>query len=389
MKEIFPKEIIEHTTQYFIPKNTIRSKFIYGLILLLLVGSLASLPFINISIFSSARGFIKPSKDRMAITSINSGKVIYNSIENNKIIKIGDTLLILQTSVLDEQIILNERKIEVLKNEVLDLEKIVLGKRTDLNRLITPKYKKEIIRYYAVLSEHYTKIKKIKIDFQRNTKLLSKGVIAKVEFDNSKLEFDLANNALHQFQKNSINSWQATLTESNNLLFDLQNNIKQVLNNKKSYVITAPVNGTLINSTSLNDGSFVNAGVQLGEITPDTELIAECYISPKDIGLIDKSKVVSFQIDAFNYNQWGLATGNIIRIADDVEFMDNQPFYKIQCKINQKHLKLKNGYKREIGKGMTLNARFEITERTLYELLYDKMDDWLNPGNGDKLAVNK
>ena len=125
----------------------------------------------------------------------------------------------------------------------------------------------------------------------------------------------------------------------------------------------------------------------MGEITPDTELIAECYISPKDIGLIDKSKVVSFQIDAFNYNQWGLATGNIIRIADDVEFMDNQPFYKIQCKINQKHLKLKNGYKREIGKGMTLNARFEITERTLYELLYDKMDDWLNPGNGDVVTL--
>jgi HlyD family secretion protein len=50
-------------------------------------------------------------------------------------------------------------------------------------------------------------------------------------------------------------------------------------------------------------------------------------------------------------------------------------------------LKLKNGYKREIGKGMTLNARFEITERTLYELLYDKMDDWLNPGNGDVVTL--
>ena len=28
---------------------------------------------------------------------------------------------------------------------------------------------------------------------------------------------------------------------------------------------------------------------------------------------------------------------------------------------------------------MSFTARFMITERTLYELLYDKLDDWLNP----------
>lgn len=30
---------------------------------------------------------------------------------------------------------------------------------------------------------------------------------------------------------------------------------------------------------------------------------------------------------------------------------------------------------------MTFNARFELTERTLYQLLYDKVDDWMNPTN--------
>jgi len=28
---------------------------------------------------------------------------------------------------------------------------------------------------------------------------------------------------------------------------------------------------------------------------------------------------------------------------------------------------------------MTLQARFLVTERTLFQLLYDKADDWLNP----------
>jgi len=30
---------------------------------------------------------------------------------------------------------------------------------------------------------------------------------------------------------------------------------------------------------------------------------------------------------------------------------------------------------------MTFNARFKLTERTLFELLYDKIDNWLNPSN--------
>ena len=32
-----------------------------------------------------------------------------------------------------------------------------------------------------------------------------------------------------------------------------------------------------------------------------------------------------------------------------------------------------------IKKGMTLQARFYVTRRTLFQLLYDKADDWLNP----------
>jgi len=388
MKELFPKEIIEHSTEYFIPKNTVKSTIIYGLVLLVMVYGIAVLPFLSIPIFTSGRGLLKPNKDRMSITSINPGRVTYNAIENNTKVEMGDTLVVLQTNVLDDQLNLNHKKIEIITKEIADLKNIVSNKRSAVATLLTPKFKREMIQYNARLTQHYTKLKNLKIALERNTKLLAKGVIAKVEYEDSKLAYDLENNALHQFQKSTRNSWQATITELENQLIEYENNVEQVMNNKKSYVITAPIKGTLINSSSMNNGSFINAGKLLGEITPDTELIAECYISPKDIGLIDKDKDVTFQIDAFNYNQWGLASGKIIRVGEDVEFIENQPFYKIQCKLNEGQLKLKNGYSRPLGKGMTLNARFEITERTLYDLLYDKMDDWLNPGNGNELVTS-
>jgi len=136
MKELFPKEIIEHTTEYFIPKNTVKSTVIYGLILLVLVSGIAVLPFLNISIFTSGRGLLKPSKDRMAITSINPGRVVHNGIENNRKVEMGDTLVILQTNVLDDQLNLNHKKIAIITKEIADLRKIVSNRRIAVSRLV-------------------------------------------------------------------------------------------------------------------------------------------------------------------------------------------------------------------------------------------------------------
>ena len=76
-----------------------------------------------------------------------------------------------------------------------------------------------------------------------------------------------------------------------------------------------------------------------------------------------------------------MATGKIVDIGKDIELINETPIFKIRCKVDQKYLTLKNNFKGNIKKGMTFNARFKLTERTLFQLLYDKVDDWLNPSN--------
>lgn len=389
MKQIFPKEIIQHSTEYFIAKNTVRSSLIYSIILVSIITVIFALPFIETPIFTTARGYIKPEKERISLTSITSGKVIFTNLRPNLKVFKGDTLLVIKAGLLDDELDLNQKKLSLLEDEIKDLENILEDSNRSIDDLSTPKYQQQILDYNARKVEHLTKLKKLKVDYDRNEKLFSKGVIAKIDFENSQLEYNLSLNALSQFRQKMRNNWQMELTESKKMLLDLTGKEEQLLSNKKDYIITAPMNGTILKSVGLDVGSFINPGVQLAEITPDTELIVECYLSPKDIGLIDKSKPVNFQIDAFNYNQWGLASGTISEVAEDIEFMEGQPFYKVRCQLNESYLQLKNGYKRNIGKGMTLNARFEITERTLYQLLYDKFDDWLNPGNGEQIALNQ
>ncbi len=200
------------------------------------------------------------------------------------------------------------------------------------------------------------------------------------------MDYDLALNAYNQFKKQQLNTWQATLTELESNLTISQNKNAQFIESKKEFVITAPINGSLMNLSGVERGSIITSGASLAEISPDTDLMAECYISPLDIGLIDKSKPVNFQIDAFNYNQWGLASGNILEISQDVIMIENQPVFKLRCKINEEFLQLKNGAKGTIGKGMTFNARFELAERSLYQLLYDKLDDWMNPAQNNQIT---
>ena len=61
-----------------------------------------------------------------------------------------------------------------------------------------------------------------------------------------------------------------------------------------------------------------------------------------------------YQVNAYNYNQWGLATGKIADISNEIFFIENQPFFKVWCNLNETHLSLKNGYKGKLKKGLTM-----------------------------------
>lgn len=377
--QIFPKEIIDNTVQAYIPKNSVKSKAIYGLILFSIFLALCSLPFIKVKVYTSAQGIVKPSKERIKITSLNSGKVIFSNIESNKYVEKGDVLLILESNILNEQIAVINYESKRYLEQIKDLKYLLNAKRIYSDSIKSLNYQKVYLQYSEGLNEHSTRIKKLKKDYDRNYRLFSKGVIAKAEFENIKLDYDLALNTFNQFKKRQQNTWQSSLTELENNLEVSQNKNIQYSKSKKEYIITAPMNGSLVNLYGVEKGSIITSGVSLVEISPDTDLLAECYVSPVDIDLINKSKPVDFQIDAFNYNQWGLASGEILEISKDVELINNRPVFKLRCKLNEGFLQLKNGAKDIIGKGMTFNARFELTERTLYQLLYDKVDDWMNP----------
>ena len=380
-KQIFPKEIIENTVEVHQFKHTNKSKIIYSFILLALIIAFISLPFINVTIYNNSQGLIRPDKERIVLQSGNSGKVIFHQLKNNLQVKKGDTLLLINNASITQKINTTISLLNETKNFIEDL-KLLSSQKDIANKLNTLKYKQDYIFYQQKLNELNTRFLKLKEDYNRNQKLLKRGVIASVELNNSKLEYDLSLNAIYQYKKQQLSSWQAELVTQQNQLKEFKNNQVQLEETNNLSIIKAPVSGTLLNVKGIEKGSFIQNGIQLAEISPKSDLIVECYIDPIDIGLLKKENKVNFQVSAFNYNQWGLANGKIEEIGNDVQLIHNKPMFIVLCSLDHNYLQLNNGFKGQLKKGMFVNARFEIIERSLFDLLYDKMDDWLNPTLG-------
>lgn len=386
MKQIFPKEILDNTVEVFYYKHSTTSKWIYLVILLALIGVFISLPFISINVYTSARGIIKPNKERIVLNSLHQGKVIFNNVYNNRNVKKGDTLLIIENNQIEEQLKLKSLEIKEVENFISDIKHLLSNNKRKYQNLISDKYRYENLTYRKQVDELSNRYKKAKNDFERTEILYNKSVLAKEEFENSEFEYQFAKDNLVKFKQEKGNDWQGQSSNYKNELVKLESNKSQLLLEKNLYTLIAPVSGTLKNAIGIEIGSVITLTSKIAEISQNTDLIVECYIEPKDIGLLREELLVNYQLDAYNYNQWGLGMGKIDQIHNDVDIMNNKPVFKIQCSVDQNYLTLKNGFKGALKKGMTLTARFKIAERSLYDLLYDKMDDWLNP-NSPSLAL--
>ena len=160
----------------------------------------------------------------------------------------------------------------------------------------------------------------------------------------------------------------------------LQADLERCLDELNNRVVLAPVAGEIIQSVDIQEGTFLVTNQKIAEISPRGRLVATCYLKPNDIGLIHIGQKVRLQVDALNYNEWGFLNAEIVDISDDMIVEDGSTaYFRIRCIPEQTFLSLRNGTEAELKKGMSFNARIFVTRRSLFNLLFDKTDKWLNP----------
>ena len=120
-------------------------------------------------------------------------------------------------------------------------------------------------------------------------------------------------------------------------------------------------------------------GQQLAFISTQDSLLAEVYIPAHQIGYVQKNMRVRLLMDAYNSHEWGTINGKVKEISSEIKIVRNTPVLLAQVSLDRKALQLRNGFTGKLKKGMTLSAHFTLQKRTLFALLYDKAEDWLDP----------
>lgn len=382
--ELIPFSISEYCLETYLIRITTRSRIIYWIIIVMVLLAIVILPFIYVDVSVQARGYFQSDIEKQVVYIPLQGKIIYTSIHNGGSVNKGDTLLIIDTeSIMARHASLLQR---IAENEssMSDLEKLTniysLEDQPIKHGLITQRYKAELANFMNQQSIQFQKYEKKKSEHTRNEVLYHQDIIPKIEFENSLFMLNSEKDNLTQILISQKSLWQNDLTIRENESIRLLADLKQCLEELTNRIVIAPISGEIIQSADIQTGSIVTQGQKIAEISPKGELVATCFVKPADVGLIHEKQKVKIQVDAFNFNEWGMLQGNIIDISDDMILENGSAaYFRVKCKPEKKFLSLKNGYKAEIKKGMSLNTRILVTRRSLYHLLFDKADKWFNP----------
>ncbi|MCX2432655.1 HlyD family secretion protein [Pedobacter sp. GR22-10] len=377
---------LQNNVLVFLHQTKVSTQIIYSVTLLAVVMALSALPFIYTTVSVKGSGSLQSNIEKNELLAPVSGKITMINLTDNKKIKKGDLLLNIDPTLQEKQgMILSSRT-----NELSDLlnDATLLLKKVDLSgaglpALHTGLYTASWQQFMEQTQNALNAKNQAYQIYARYEILFAKKVVTQAEYEQYKFNYDQALSDFNLVARKYKTQWQTEANQYRKELKDLDNQMVQLTEQEKLYQLTAHIDGTVQGLSGLQTGSFVSAGQKIGEISPDSALLAINYIKPSDIGLIKKGQEARFQIDAFNYNQWGLLKGVVTDISDDIVMINQNPYFKVKCKLNQDYLQLKNGYKGQVKKGMSFSARFTIAKRSLYQLLYDQVDDWLNP-NGAK-----
>ncbi|TPG44494.1 HlyD family efflux transporter periplasmic adaptor subunit [Flavobacterium pectinovorum] len=365
-----------NTLENLIAKNKTKNMSIYLVIVLALITFLALLPVIKVDISSQSRGTIRSTTDNVPVTTIVNGRVTWLSLKNNKIVQKGDTLI----KISKENLETDKKTQDTLSSSVVallnDVSNLLQNKTTNLSTAVS---REDLSKFQSGKNELQSKVSQAQINYDRNKILHDKDIIAKADFEKLEYELRLNKQALQSFISQQKAIWENQKRDLEERLKNLNGAVAKIKVESNNYIVLAPISGTIESFSGIQVGSYINASQSIATISAADRLIVESTVSPNDIGLIKKNQKVKFQLDAFNYNQWGLLEGKVIDIDRNITIQGDQAFFKVRCALDSTTLQLKSGYEANVSKGMTLTTRYIITRRSLFDLLFDKIDDWLNP----------
>jgi len=372
---------IEDTVEYFFTDQPRAGRLIYLVILAITLGALAALPFVKVGVTVQSAGVIRPEVERQSARATVTGSIDRVQLRPNQQVRRGDTLVVIRDPATEERLRQTRTEEAEGAGDVADLSRLVLvvGDSSQRPELRTARYRQEYAAYQSERARLSVNVQRARQEVTRASALFARGFAPPQELEDRKLDLARAVAEQQAMVDRALSEWQGALASARLALHRTNSALQQSEYDLARTTLLAPIDGTVTELRSLSPGSFVQAGEELALISPSAQFVGEVYVAPRDIGLIRRGGSVRMLVDAFNYTEWGVIMGTVTDISGDIRAGDGAPVFLVRCALDRSHLALRNGVRGELRKGMSFRARFAVAERSLFQLLYDDVDAWVNP----------
>lgn len=377
--QILPSEWINDSLENYLSRRKAKSNIIYVVAIVFIMACIVLLPFVYVDISVEGTGYVRPKTERGTIVAPVTEIVDHVYVKEGDAVVKGQPILKFRTNNTDTKINYQKAQQSDFQNQCHDLEYLAEGSCP--SKFKSSNREQEYYSMVAQCAQMKTDIRHLKTEWLRNKMLYDDKLISEEEYEKYYYQYLDKQNELKTLVENKRASWETDLNNLRQQIRETRSNIEGDTSDKHMLILRAPVSGTIENFSGIYPGIPVQAGTNLAVVSPKAPLYVEAFVKPKDIAFIRPNMTAKIQIDALNYNEWGMLEGKVESVSSDyVVDQNNNYLFKVRVRLGKNYLTDYNTHHRGyIKKGMTAVVRFIVTKKSLFDLLYQSMDSWVNP----------
>ncbi len=364
---------------------------------------------------------VTAEKPPIEILSQNSGKIIFKKFSPHKFLKKGDYLAIMDNPS-NEDDILELKKVLLkysdnlyslkslnlsfasnydlgeleepffnLMNTLYSIEKEKVYNENDARREVlnkqNHKYLEMISKRNEIKNVKRNEINLLKNRYKDDSLLMSKGLITKIEYENSKRNYLKENENLKNYEARDVENHLSISDNKGNihvlniqknvnisdLEFKLINTYHQLLQNinlwESRHVVKMPIDGTVDMMQFISSNQFIKQGEPIFSVLPNNnKYVAQLLVPPIGAGKIKVGQNVSIKLASFPYQEYGKLEGKIQAMS----LIPTQNYYLIVAELPN-GLKSDTGNILVLSKNMIGQAEIITNKRSLLSKLFSKI----------------
>ena len=387
---VVPASLVHDCVEVHLARHAPSGRALYLTTLALAITAAASLGVIEVPVTVQANGTVRPIVERQDARAAESGIVRSVAARDGALVDAGDTLLTLDETSIAARLAASDSIARVQTADLADLATILQA--NDVAALavadIRGAHRRQQLREYASIeAELIARAAVERRERERLQQLHTRGFATPEQVERQDALHRAADAAVREHRERARTQWSESHARLADELRRRDAERAGLVETLAHYAVLAPIGGTIELSTSLSPGSVLQRGERIASISPNTELIGEALLSPRDIGLVQLGMPARLMVDAFNYRDWGVVNAVVSEVSDDAIIAGDAPLFRVRCRLSRTALELPGGHRASLRKGMTFRARFVVANRSLLQLMFDDVDDWLNPARSSAADV--